>query len=125
MPFPPLAVPFLYRDGLGVLLSETPAAHLEPANLCLTLLPTVWMVSRGIRQEDWCDVLKAFQLTGKFRETSGSFLCWFQVPASALFCEKEEISRRRVRLEGVLWPLLQPPPHIHPDNLGKKTRKIQ
>ncbi|KAE8583512.1 hypothetical protein XENTR_v10020549 [Xenopus tropicalis] len=53
-------------DGLGVLLSETPAAHLEPANLCLTLLPTVWMVSRGIRQEDWCDVLKAFQLTGKF-----------------------------------------------------------
>ncbi|KAE8582727.1 hypothetical protein XENTR_v10020215 [Xenopus tropicalis] len=65
MPFPPLAVPFLYRDGLGVLLSETPAAHLEAANLCLTLLPTVWMVSRGIRQEDWCDVLKAFQLTGK------------------------------------------------------------
>ncbi|XP_031746809.1 mitoguardin 2-like isoform X1 [Xenopus tropicalis] len=60
------AVPFLYRDGLGVLLSETPAAHLEAANLCLTLLPTVWMVSRGIRQEGWCDVLKAFQLTGKF-----------------------------------------------------------
>ncbi|KAE8583524.1 hypothetical protein XENTR_v10020560 [Xenopus tropicalis] len=58
-------------------------------------------------------------------ETSGSFLCWFQVPASALYCEKEEIGRRRVRLEGVLWPLLQPPPHIHPNNLGQKTRKIQ